>query len=214
MITTFQTDDHRQIVLGTLLGNGYICKSGNSSFFCIRHSIHHLAWLQSKAAELECYQSKTPWHKHGTTCTWRAASSPLFAELRAMCYPNGEKQVSMDWLNQLRALAIAVWYGDSGCLTGRNNKNASLRTQSYGEEGNQIIERYFNEVGMPCHLNKSRKSWIIVFTIEGTEIITSKVIAPFLPKNRYFKLAIPQTAILDLSDESPAPQVQEEQVLP
>ena len=184
----FQNDDHRQIVLGTLLGNGYICKGRKNSYFCMRHSVDHLPWLQSKAAELEVYGSKTPWYQYNTTCTWRSACSPLFNELREMCYPGGEKTVSMEWLNALRALAIAVWYGDSGCLTGRGKKNACLRTQSFGYEGNKVIEQYFNEVGMPCHMNKSRKSWVTVFTVAGTETLMSKIVAPYLPKNRYFKL--------------------------
>jgi hypothetical protein len=187
-MTTFQNDDHKQIVLGTLLGNGYICKGRKNAYFCMRHNIDNLFWLQSKAAELEVYASKTPWYQYKTTCTWRSACSPIFNELRDFCYPNGVKTVCMEWLDQLRAEAIAVWYGDSGCLTGRGKKNACLRTQSFGEEGNKIIERYFNEVGISCNMNKSRKSWVIVFTVPGTEILMSKIVAPHLPQNRYFKL--------------------------
>lgn len=184
----FQNDDHRQIVLGTLLGNGYICKGRKSSYLCIRHSIKHLPWLQSKAFELQDYKSKTPWYKYNTTCTWRSVSNSSFNELYELCYPQGKKSVTMEWLDQLRALAIAVWYGDSGCLTGRGKKNACLRTQSFGKEGNETIERYFNEVGIPCNINKSRKSWVIVFTVPGTDILMSKIVAQHMPKNRYFKL--------------------------
>jgi hypothetical protein len=184
----FQNDDHRQIVLGTLLGNGYICKGRKNSYLCIRHSMSHVGWLKSKSLELLPYASKTPWYQYQTTCTWRSHCSQDFNELRDLCYPDGKKQVSMKWLDQLRALAIAVWYGDSGCLTGRNKKNACLRTQSFGFEGNKIIEQYFNEVGIPCHMNKSRKSWVIVFTVPGTEILMSKIVAPYLPESRYFKV--------------------------
>jgi hypothetical protein len=185
----FKNDDHRQIVLGTLLGNGYICKGRKNSYFCMRHSLRHLPWLQSKALELQEYESKTPWYQYETTCTWRSACDPVFNELRELCYKNDAKTVNMEWLDQLRSMAIAVWYGDSGCLTGRGNKNASLRTQSFGKEGNEIIEKYFNEVGIPCNVNKSRDSWIIVFTVPGTEILMSKIVAPHMPQNRYFKIA-------------------------
>lgn len=185
----FHNDDHRQVVLGTLLGNGYICKGRKNSYFCMRHSARHLQWLQSKAAELKQYESKTPWYEYGTTHTWRSACDPVFNEMRDLCYCGNKKVVTMEWLDQLRALAIAVWYGDSGCLTGRGKKNASLRTQSFGKEGNEVIERYFNEVGIPCHMNKSRGSWVIVFTVDGTETLMSKIVAPNLPKNRYFKLS-------------------------
>lgn len=184
----FRNDDHRQIILGTLLGNGYICKGRKNAYFCMRHSKDHLPWLQSKAAELRDFGSKTAWYNYKTTYTWRTTCDPLFTELRQMCYRDGKKTVTMEWLDVLRWLAIAVWYGDSGCLTGRNMKNACLRTQSFGYDGNKIIERYFNEVGIPCNMNKSRKSWVIVFTVTGTEILMSNIVAPHLPRNRWFKI--------------------------
>jgi len=184
----FQNDDHRQIVLGTLLGNGYLCKGRKSSYFCMRHSVSHMDWLNSKASELSAYESSTPWYQYKTTCTWRSFSDPVFGELRDLCYPSGKKEITMAWLDQLRSLAISVWYGDSGCLTGRNHKNACLRTQSFGQEGNKIIEQYFNEVGMSCSMNKSRKSWVIVFTVPGTEVLMSKIVAPHMPPNRFFKI--------------------------
>lgn len=93
----------------------------------------------------------------------------------------------MEWLDSLRDIAIAVWYGDNGALIGRKYRNACLRTQAFGLEGNQIIEKYFNEVGLPCSINKSRSSYIIVFSVPGTEALI-KMISPCLPKNRYSKL--------------------------
>ncbi len=184
----FQNDDHRQVVLGALLGNGFICRGRKNPYFCMRHSEKHLEWLKSKAAELTHYESSTPWYKYNRSWTWRSCSDPCFSELRSLCYPNGKKEVSMPWLDSLRSLAISVWYGDSGCLIGRGRKNACLRTQSYGLEGNEIIERYFNEVGMPCSMNKSRKSWVIVFTVPATETLMSKIVAPNTPPNRFFKI--------------------------
>jgi LAGLIDADG DNA endonuclease family len=181
-------DDQRQIILGTILGNGFICKGLKSCYFCMRHSVRHLPWLESKAAELHMYDSPTPWYKHGTTCTWRSCSDPIFNELHDFCYPNGKKTVSMEWLDQLRDIGIAVWYGDSGCLTGRCFRNACLRTQYFNLEGNEIISRYFNEVGIPCNINKSRQSYVIVFSVEGT-VALFRLIGQCLPKNRYFKLA-------------------------
>jgi len=180
-------ENQRQVVLGTILGNGYICQGSKNSYLCMRHSIKHLSWLQSKAGELTKYGAATPFYISGTTCTWRSVSHPIFTELRKFCYPDGHKQVSMDWLNKLTAFAIAVWYGDSGTLMGRKQKNACLRTQSYGLEGNKIIEQFFNEVGIPCNLNKSRNSYVVVFTVPGTEALI-RMIADRLPVNRYPKL--------------------------
>lgn len=180
-------NNQKQIVLGTLLGNGYICQGTKNSYLCIRHSMKHLEWLKNKASGIAKYGAATPMYISGTTCTWRSISHPIFTDLRKFCYPGGQKQVCMDWLDQLTDFGIAVWYGDSGTLMGRKQKNACLRTQSYGLEGNKIIEQFFNEVSIPCHLNKSRSSYVVVFTVPGTEKLI-RLIGMHLPKNRYPKI--------------------------
>jgi hypothetical protein len=104
-----------------------------------------------------------------------------------MCYVNNKKTITMDWLDQLRAIGIAVWYGDSGCLLGYKQRNACLRTQSFGEEGNAIIARYFNEIGIGCSPNKSKGSQVIVFTVAGSKTLF-KMVAPFIHSSMYDKL--------------------------
>jgi hypothetical protein len=181
-------DNQRQVLLGALLGNGYLCHGSKNCYFCMRHSTDHLPWLQTKASELTQYGAATPWYVKNSTCTWRSISHPIFTELRQFCYgENGKKQVTMDWLDSLRDVGLAVWYGDSGSLMGRKQRNACLRTQSFGLEGNKIIERYFNEVNLPCNINRSKNSHVIVFTVAGTEALI-RLIAHWLPKNRYPKL--------------------------
>ena len=188
-------DDQRQVVLGTLLGNGYICKGKKNHYLCMRHSVHHLDWLKSKAMELGDLASANPWYEYETTWTWRSRCDSIFVELRKLYYPKDVKEVSMDWLDSLRDIAIAVWYGDSGCLAGRNSKNACLRTQSFGFKGNKIIETYFNEVGFPCSMNKSRNSFVIVFSVHSTRKFLTMV-APYLTKKKLADLLPPYLAVV------------------
>lgn len=177
--------DQRQIVLGTLLGNGYLCRNANGLvYLCIKHSAAHKDWLHTKAAELRVFQGKKPWYEYRNTRMWRTLSNQSFADLWELCYPNGKRTIRMEWLDQLRDLAIAVWYGDSGGLTGRGYRNACLRTQAFGREGNEVIARYFNEVGVPCNMNKSRDSWNIVFTVAGTQTLLTQLVSPHLPESR------------------------------
>jgi hypothetical protein len=104
-----------------------------------------------------------------------------------MCYEDGEKIVTMGWLDRLRAIGIAVWYADSGCLMGNKKNNACLRTQSFNEAGNAIICQYFNEVGLECNLNKSKNSQVVVFTAAGSKILFTMV-APYIHPTMYAKL--------------------------
>lgn len=180
------TDDQRQIVLGTLLGNGFICNSKNP-YICIQHSCAYSSYFKSKMSHLSEFGRSSPWYKKGNICGWRSISSPIWSEFKTLCYKDGKKNITMTWLNQLRDIGIAVWYGDSGCLIGYKNRNACLRTQSFGNDGNQIACQYFNEVGIECNLNKSKGSHVIVFSVSGTRILF-KLVAPYIHPSMYSKL--------------------------
>lgn len=176
-------DDRYQVILGSMLGNGFICKGRRVDYFCMRHSTKYAPWLKVKANELVEFGAKTPYYQYKTTLTWRSACNQMFTDLRGFCYKEDQKIVTMKWLDLLRDLAIAVWFGDSGTMTGRGQKNACLRTQSFGYDGNKIIERYFNEVGIPCGMNKCRDSYVIVFTLEGTQNLFA-LIANAMPSSQ------------------------------
>jgi hypothetical protein len=179
-------DDQRQIVLGTLLGNGFICNAKNP-YLCIQHSYNYYAYMTSKINHLEEFSRKTGYYYKNNIVGWRSSCSSIWLDFKKLCYKDKVKTVTMNWLDQLRAIGIAVWYGDSGCLIGYHKKNACLRTQSFGKAGNEIIAEYFNGVGLPCNINKSKKSYIITFSVEGTCSFL-KLVARFIHPSMYNKL--------------------------
>lgn len=182
------TDDQKQIILGTLLGNGFICNSAKTPYLCIQHSSSYLTYFRTKVIHLDEYSRPHAWYQKGNIWGWRSRCLPIWLEFRKLCYQqDNTKMVSMAWLDQLKAIGIAVWYADSGCLIGHKKRNACLRTQSFGWDGNNIISRYFNEVGIPCHLNKSKNSHMIAFTVSGTKILY-KLVAPYIHRSMYSKL--------------------------
>lgn len=162
-------DDMRQIICGGLMGSSFICKGSNDYILGMSHSNRHEEWLKIKAAELQSFGSKTPIHKRKNGVFWRSIPHPYFTYLRTKTYDDDQRIVTMDWLNSFRDLAIAIWFGDSGGMTGRNKKNAMLKTQSFGMKGNEIICQYFNEVGLPCNINMHKGTPIILFTVDGTK---------------------------------------------
>lgn len=85
----------------------------------------------------------------------------------------------MQWLDQLHPIGLAVWFCDSGAFTGNHKQNALLRTSGFRED-NLTIEKYFQEVGIPCKRNKIRDSYNIVFSIEGTHRLF-ELIGQFIP---------------------------------
>ena len=180
-------DDQRQIVLGTLLGNGFICRSNSNSYLCIQHSRKYVDYFKSKAKDLESLSRTNPWYFRRNIIGWRSSCDTIWDYYRALCYQGEDKVVNENWLHPLRDIGLAVWYQDCGCLAGYRNRNACLRTQIFGEEGNKLIAKYFNEMGFDCKVNKSRKSWVILFSVASTEKLF-KVIAHWIHPSLYYKL--------------------------
>lgn len=176
--------DHKyQIIFGTLLGNSkLLCIEDN---FVLHMRSRNELWIKSKANELK--QHTNFLNEYKGFYNWRSKPSPIFKSFNEDLYKNKNKYITMDLLDRLKDLGIAIWYGDTGCLVGRTRMNACLRTQSFRKKGNEIIAEWFNSVGISCKINKHRHSYVIVFSLEGTRKLF-KMIAPLLPANRYYLL--------------------------
>jgi len=157
----------KQVVLGTLLGNGHL----NKGSLAIVHSLEDLPWLKTKGRLLEDYTFNLDIGEKN--CVWRSIQDLFFIKLRTVCYKDNKKSITMDWLNQLTDVGLSVFFGDKGEVI---NNHAIIHSN------NPILETYFNEVGMPCKLENN-----ITFTIEGTKKLINMV-CQVLPPNRYHKL--------------------------
>ena len=168
-----------QIMLGTLLGNSKLINYKKDICLWMRNKDQ--AWLESKAHDLRRYEDV--FYFKTNIYHWRSKPNEIFDEFESIFYNNGQKFVTLSILDSLRDVAIAVWYGDCGCLVGRSRNNACLRTQSFGSKGNHIIAEWFNSVGIECNLNRHRSDYVVVFTHEGTRVLFN-MISTLLPLNR------------------------------
>ena len=173
------TSDQRQVIIGTLLGNGFL-EAADGIYLVMRS--RDPEWLASKAKVLADLE-QTVWTSR-SNYYWRSKADPLFEEFDALCYDGDRKAARMECLDALKNIGLMTWYGDIGCLVGRQRRNACLRTQAFGLSTETAL-RYFNEVGLPCRINRVRHSPVLVFSLDGTERLM-KIISPVLPKNRYY----------------------------
>jgi len=171
--------DQKQVILGTLLGNGRLEKSPEGLYLLMK--ARDPLWQSSKAHVLGKLEQAT-WTSRGNFY-WRSTADPVFAEIDALCYNGHKKRARMECLDRLTNIGIMTWYGDCGCLVGRKRRNACLRTQALGLS-TEIAGQYFNEVGMPCRVNKVRKQPVLVFSLEGTKKLM-EIIGSVLPTNRH-----------------------------
>lgn len=175
----------KQILLGSILGKTFINHYKGSYYFCIRQGKRHLSWLQTKTTELSCISSDKGIYWSSGAYSWRSLSLPIVEEFYKKCYVNGKKKVTMSWLDELCDLGIAVWFGDSAGVRGRDDKNIYLRTQKYSIEEVETIQKYFSEVGFSCNINISKSKHIILFDVNGSKKILN-LICDYLPKSREF----------------------------
>lgn len=158
-----------QIVIGTVLGGSSLVKPPKGVNYYMSMRSQNEAWLLYKMAEMPSYfdTSKLYWYTNTYRCNSHCCSA-LTAAHREM-YEGNKRKVTMDILNKLMDIGIAVWYLDSGGKTGRGRKNAYINTTKFGPEGTEIVQQFFNEVDMPCNINHDGDRLKVLFTVTGTE---------------------------------------------
>jgi LAGLIDADG DNA endonuclease family len=130
------TRNQKAILTGTLLGDGYLQKTGlKNARLRLEHGgkqKDYLLWkmrafprlFQGKPVHLSRVHPKTL----ATYEYWRAqsSSSPVFGKWRTLFYPDGKKRIPENLVEILtEPLALAVWYMDDGYYNPKD-KNSFL----------------------------------------------------------------------------------------
>ena len=146
--------DSRNALLSTILGDGYLTKTGGAKILHCAAQLDFLKWkvlyLQSQGMKCgdikfknnngfpayEVYISVTRWGKL----------------LRSFLYQDGYKNIyKRKLLNRLSPVHLAIWYMDDGGLSqkkrdGKVYANELMINTHTTRENNQVIIDYFNQV--------------------------------------------------------------------
>ena len=181
-------DDQKQTVYGTLLGTSKLEHDATGTYLVMQS--RNKDWLACKASELKNLE-RDCWRKD-KTYYWVSRSDPFFEEADQLCYVDGRKAICETWLDALRDIAFVVWYGDVGCLVGRNRRNACLRTPALFNV--ELAVDYLNRLFLDrlgddnaCRLNmtgKYKTQQTIVFTQQGTLVLID-LISQVMPQILY-----------------------------
>jgi len=115
------TDRQHQIIVGNLLGDGSICKSGKSAYFSIAQSRAHkeyIDWLYEELLPFSRAVSEiSSTDKNGKefygNCL-QTISTPEFLEYNNLFYPDDIKIVPKYINSRLTDLSLAIWFMDDG----------------------------------------------------------------------------------------------------
>ncbi len=200
------TDDQLQVLYGGALGDSFIAPDG---YLHIRHTTKQEAYLRFKADVFRnLFTDKSisvgrheAWNKQHEHISFNTRSSPGIMEARNLCYPNGAKQVSQEWLDKIDALGLAIWYQDDGCLSkvkGYNKQKVVLCTEGFNKKSVYMIADWLrNKWQLQCSIYRGNKKygrrdmgWQIHLSKEASSRFL-KLVAPYIVKSMQYKLGNP-----------------------
>ncbi len=146
----------REVLLGTLLGDGAITKGKGYAHprVVMRHSVKQQSYILWKSQELSSLASDRSIAKQGCDgrdgwggekLRFQSLTLSVLDEIYQLVMPHGKKQVRRRWLNQLTPLSLVVWWCDDGSLVS-NTRQGVLCTDGFSKKEVEIIKRYLHVV--------------------------------------------------------------------
>jgi 6-pyruvoyl tetrahydropterin synthase/QueD family protein len=188
--------EEEQILIGTLLGDGYIHsgkKLKTSSYLEITHGIKQLDYLIWKAIKLKRFGPKirqsffysNERQRFRASTTMYTKNNFLFGELGRSFYSLTSKKIDKDLIEKLEPLGLAVWFMDAGSI---NKTSCHICSQSFSKEDNDIISDVINKKFLlRTYVRETNGESIIIIPSESRKDFLS-IIAPFIIPSMRYKL--------------------------
>lgn len=141
---TIPRPGHNSLIHGTLLGDGFVDKSG---YLVFGHCTEQEDWLRAKAQLFHVGVTITPYttkggYKVGAT-GFRCGVRNVGKAWRRRFYDHDQAGAKKSFVPPPDEAALAVWYGDDGCLA-RNNKTYNPRISIAGFVNKEAVYQWFN----------------------------------------------------------------------
>lgn len=178
------TQEQKEILFGTLMGDGNIQKQGVGSYLGrYNHSIKQLTYckhIQNKlvglTSEVTEYTIKSKKGKEYNCCRFQLKNNYKLKELYDMFYYNGKKDVPLN-LELLTPKAMAYWFMDDG--TASSGCSISIATCSFSLEGLIRLKNYlFDTYNLEVTIKKDFKLYFTAKSGRKFYSLTKQFIIP------------------------------------
>ena len=200
----------RQMILGTMLGDGCLSCYGLNPIYRSRHGWVQHSYNVLKSRVLRRYVDRPPKKlKNGGygkySSHFQTRTTAKLAEYREICmrpvpgktYSNGRtkysKHVTRLWLDQITWEGIAWWIADDGSLQGSpQSPRMTFHTQGFTKAEVKLIQHWLREKGIrsTLHWHLSRTTgkplWYLCCTVKSTLKLLRKT-RPFAPSTMVYK---------------------------
>ena len=177
------TSYQRQLVIGSLLGDGTLMPTTAGFCFRVHHGIHQSVYVDWKFKALEQYVRSAP-RICGNGYYFRTVTHPEFSNLRELFYPKGLKTAPLRLLEEhLNELGLAIWIMDDGASDG---KQLRINSQSFSVMENEgLIGLLRAKFALDANLNTDKRRTRLRFTAASMNRLLSLVRPHFLPSMLY-----------------------------
>lgn len=182
------TQRERSIMIGCLLGNGYmrIVPGGRDAFLEINHSIKARDYVDWKYSELRRICTSLPTERSSGSDGRRAyrfntKQMEELTELHRRFYRIGKKTVPPNL--HLDPLALAVWYQDDGSKC--RSSDVYLNTQQFSLLDQKRLLHQLREYGIRARLNKDKQYYRVRILKDSIPLFMKTIEKDVVPSMRY-----------------------------
>lgn len=202
------SDNAEQIILGSILGDGYIAKFSRpedtkkllNSYLAINHSIKQESYIKYKQCLLEkeqikCYLILQNYnYQHyiknklvlsGNNYILRTQRNVIFNKYRTLYYKNNIKYINR-YTYKIKPLALAIWYMDDGYFS---NNNYHLCTNGFSFKDVQLLQKILkHNFNLDTTIQKSNIGQPILYIKSNSKNTFEKLICPYICDSMKYKL--------------------------
>lgn len=159
------TQRQKEILVGTLLGDGHLEQNGKYVRLRIEHSYKHKEYIFWLAREFRPFslQPRAIFAKdkrNGKTYRkWHFStrSLPIFSKFRDIFYKNRRKIIPLNISKMLSNLSLAIWYMDDG-FRRRDSKGFYLCSSSFTSREQKVLQKMLlTKFGLKTNIHYQHK---------------------------------------------------------
>jgi hypothetical protein len=178
------TDLQRDLVIGSLLGDGYLMPTTAGCCLRVSHGHRQRSYVDWKFGILSDYVRTAP-RVCGRSYYFRTVTHPEFAGLHAAFYaPGAAKGVPIQIMEQeLTAFGLAVWFMDDGAA---DRNQLRVNTQGFSREENLLLASFLHaKFGITAQLNKDKDRYRLRIAARSVNRFVALVAPYVIPDMRY-----------------------------
>jgi hypothetical protein len=190
------TPIQQSLILGTLLGDSSIVDNGAINLqWSHCHEQEALSKLKCRVLMPLPYSTYSRQVSEGGFSKnpgnhYKISGSKLLTPIYNICYKDGKKTITENWLNQVNDIALAIWFQDDGSMSKgdaeKQRPRAIFHTEGFSDEENESLIKWLQcAFGILAVKQQYRGYTCLRLNAEHAEILWKRIAYFVIPELRY-----------------------------